>query len=269
MRSTLTTLLAALLFVSSSAATNNYFLPGDAFFSVALSRETMKKWEASNEDSFKFFYSRFDGSFFACGNTGYVTLMMDGIDAEMRRSLMVAYKNYVGGVAPLFSEDEDRDGKPRLTQVNSVVALVYHKSYDLEKGLGLKFNEAWTSQGGGHYTGFLTSAGAVVADWRNAANVPPLAVREKLDPEAHLAANYEVARTMDQKLHLGVDDIQIVLVGFAETTNLVSQRCPNLQSIFDGEHGARYLVVTKGLVRQFVYDEAKGWQEEQVEVPVK
>lgn len=269
MRSTLTTLLAVLLFASSAAATNNYFLPGDAFFSIALSREKMKKWKESSEDGFEFFYERFDDSFFACGNIGYSTLVMEGIGPEMRRALVAAYDSYAGGIAPVFREDQGNDGRAVMSQINSVVALIYHKSYDLDWGLGLKFNEKWAAQGGHQYAGFLTSAKAVVEDWRNAFHVAPLAVRERLDPEAHLAANYEVARTQDDPLHISSDDVQIVLVGFAETTNLVAQRCANLQAVFDDEQGARYLVVTKGLVREFEYDEAEGWKQTALEVTEK
>ena len=268
MRRTVISALVTCLAASLAVATNNSFLPGDAFFSVALSQSVIERWTASSEATFEFSYARFDGEFFACGNTGYSTLAVEGISPELRLALAEAYWRYVSSNRPLYRE-EGNDGKSVLEQTNSVVALIYNKSFDLEFPLGLKFNEDWVSQGSGQYSGYFETAKPVTFDWKNAASIAPLSIREKLDPLAHLAASYDVARTIDEPLHIGSEDIQIVLVGFVEQDGYaVIQRCPDLQLIFDYADGARFMVVTKGVIREFDCDEKGLRTESTIKLPL-
>lgn len=247
-------------------ATNLHFLPGDAFFSIAIPQAQIEKWTADTGDKLELTYSRFDGQFFACGNLGYAVLSVEGVTPEFRRTLAEAYWRYARNTQPVYRE-EGSHGKSVLEQINSVVALVYNKSHPMDHILGLKYNENWKEEGG--YAGYFETAKPIVSEWRFAAEIPPLAVREKLDPKAHLLGGYEVARTIDTPLHIGAADIQIVLVGFVEQQGYsVMQRCPNLQAIYDDEGDARYMVVTEGLIRDFNCDENGLWTEDETRLPI-
>ena len=261
-------LLATCLFSQSAVATNNSFLPGDAFFSVSISQEDIKQWTASTATKHEFDYERFDGSFFACGNIGYSTLAVEGITSELRLALVEAYWSYASGIPPIYRDDGD-DGKIDLQQINSVVALIYDKSFNLDLPLGLKFNEDWMTQGAGHYAGLFETADPIAADWKMASEVPPLTTLPKMDPLAHLEGGYEVARTIDVPLRIHADETQIILVGFADQKNYgVIQRCPNLQSLFENEEGARYMVITKDMIRDFSHDEDGIRTETVIKIPL-
>ncbi len=263
-----TAILAICGLMQTAKATNNHFLPGDAFFSIEISQADIVRWADSTEKELKLDYSRFDGEFFACGSLGYSTLAVEGFVPELRSALVEAYWRYADGVRPLY-RDEGNDGHSVLEQTNSVVALIYNKSFDLKLPLGLKFNEDWSAQGLRHYSGLFETAKPVVIDWKEAATVSPLRIREKLDPLSHTAGGYEVGRTLDEALHIGGDDVQIVLVGFAEQKGYAMfKRCPNLQSIFDGEEYARYMVVTKEMIREFSCDDKGGWTEAATQIPL-
>lgn len=268
MRNHFIALLALVVAASPAAAHNNYFLPGDAFFSVAVPQSDILSWSASSADTLELSYSRFDGEFFACGNIGYTSLSVTGVSADFRSGLVEAYWRFTNGHRPLYREEGD-EGKSVLEQTNSVVALVYSKDFSLDLPLGLKFNEDWATQGAGRYCGLFTTSQPVVIDWKQASTVAPLPIVEKLDPTAHLASSYEVARTMDDALHIKADDIMIVLVGFADQkAYAVTQRCPELQSILDIEEGSRYMVVTKTQIREFNCDENGKWTETTIKLPV-
>ncbi len=268
MRNPCIALLAFVIAASPVAAHNNYFLPGDAFFSVAVPQSDILSWSASSADMLELSYSRFDGEFFACGNIGYASLTVTGITSDFRSGLAEAYWRFISGRRPLYREEGD-EGKSVLVQTNNVVALVYSKDFSLDLPLGLKFNEDWPTQGAGRYGGLFTTSQPVVLDWQQAATVAPLPIVEKLDSTAHLASSYDVARTISDALHIKADNIMIVLVGFAEeNVYTVTQRCPELQSIFDCEDGSRYMVVTNTQIRDFNCDENGKWTVTTIKLPV-
>ncbi|WP_038166360.1 hypothetical protein [Verrucomicrobium sp. BvORR106] len=269
MRTILVSLALFGLVVLPVSAHNNYFLPGDAFFSVTLTRELMEKWMKSEEAAFEFSYDRFDGDFFACGNIGYASLVVDGITPELRQALTEAYWRFASSPAPTYQLIED-DGKGQLTQTNGVVALIYNKDFKVgEDALGLKFNEDWSEQGAGRYCGYIDASEAVMRDWRGAKGVAPLAVREKPSATAHLADNYEVAHTMESTLHIGGKEIMIVLVGIADYKGFGTMTtCPDLKGIFNSEVGAVYTLVKEGTFREFSCNEDGVWSAEAVKLPV-
>jgi hypothetical protein len=269
MRPILVILAMVGLVVLPVSAHNNYFLPGDAFFSVTLTRELMEKWMKSEEAAFEFSYDRFDGDFFACGNIGYTSLVVDGITPELRQALTEAYWRFASSPAPTYQLVED-DGKGQLTQTNGVVALIYNKDFKVDQdALGLKFNEDWSEQGAGRYCGYIDASEAVMQDWRGAKSVVPLAVREKLSAMAHLADNYEVANTMESTLHIGGKEIIIVLVGIADYKAFgATTTCPDLKEIFNGDDGAAYTLVKEGTFREFSCNENGLWSAEAIKLPV-
>jgi len=245
-------------------ATNYYFLPGDAFFSVSISQAKMEEWTADTGDKLELEYARFDGQFFACGDLGYSALTVEGVTPAFRQALAEAYWRFVDFTPPVYRE-EGSPGKSVLEQINNVVALVYNKGGAYTPGL--KFNENWREEGG--YAGYFEDAKPVIRDWQLAAEIPALAVREKLDPKAHLTGGYEVAHTINTPLHIAAAGIQIVLVGFTEQRgNSVMQRCPQLQAIYDGEEDARYMIVTENLITNLECDENGTWSEEEIPIPL-
>ena len=269
MRPILTAVVALCLAARPAVAHNNYFLPGDAFFSVAISQKLIVEWMKSEKDHFEFEYERFDGEFFACGNIGYTALEVEGITPGLRKALGEAYWRFAAFNRPEFKQQE-YNGRQVLEQTNSVVALIYNKEFDPgTTPMGLKLNENWKDEGAGRYCGFVDSAKAVMLDWKLAADIPPLHIREKLDAHAHLQS-YEAARTIDKPLHIHADDIQIVLVGFAKNGATVHQTCPELKDIFDDDQqrSARCMVVTKDLIRLFERDEKGSWEETKINLPV-
>lgn len=112
---------------STALAHNNYFLPGDAFFSVTLTRDTIREWTTNEGGDFEFHYTRFDGQFMACGNIGYTKLKVSGIDDSLRSALSEAYWRYSSNERPLYRLENDNPKE--LSQVNGVVALIYNSDF--------------------------------------------------------------------------------------------------------------------------------------------
>ena len=263
-------LIAFVVAASPVAAHNNYFLPGDSFFSVAIPQSDILSWSTSSADTLELSYSRFDGEFYACGNIGYMNLTVTGVSPDFRSALSEAYWRFTSGHRPLYRE-QGGDDKSVLEQANSVVALVYSKDFSLNLPLGLKFNEDWNTQGAGRYGGLFTASRPVMLDWKQASAVGPLPVAEKLDPAAHLAFSYNEAHAIGDPLHMRADDIMVVLVGFADQKAddpEATQRCPDLQSILDSENRSRYMVITKDRIRDFNCDENGKWTETTIKLPI-
>ena len=260
-------LLATLFWclIPSAKAHNNYFLPGDAFFSASITRDVIREWMRNDGSEFEFHYSRFDGQFMACGNIGYTKLKIAGIDDRFRAALSEAYWRYTDNERPLFRLEND-DPK-ELSQVNGIVALIYNS--DFSGPLGLKLNEDWQTQGAGRYGGLFKTAEPVVADWKLGPKFPPLKIDQALDPRRHLHKGGVAHRTMDVQLTASAKDLKIVLVGFASQEGYaVFQTCPNLQRIYDYEDRTEYVVVDPKGLTTFSCNENGLWKEERIDTPV-
>ena len=253
----------------TTQAHNNYFLPGDAFFSVCITRDGIAEWMTNKEDSFTFSYARYDGKFMACGNIGYHALKVTGLDDNWKAALSEAYWRYARNVQPVYRVEND--DPLEVTQTNGVVALIYNKDFD--EMLGLKYNEHWQKQGEGVYGGLMEAADAVVWDWNGGPKVPALKVDQKLDPLAHLKVNGgDVHRVMDTVLTIPAKNIKIALVGFTKQNGYaVMQTCPNLQKIADiysGDHDGYMWIDGKGFT-EVQMDPNKGEQKSRVQIPLK
>jgi hypothetical protein len=249
----------------TAQAHNNYFLPGDAFFSVTLTRDTIQKWMSNEAEDFEFHYSRYDGQFMACGNIGYTNLKVTGIDSNFRAALSEAYWRYTDDERPLYRLENDNPKE--LSQVNGIVALIYNS--DFSGPLGLKLNEEWQAQGGGRYCGLYRTSEPVVADWTLGPKFPPLKIDQTLEPLGHLQSGGDVHRTMDTQLTAPASRLKIVLVGFASQEGYaVMQTCPNLQRIYDYEDRTEYVVVDPKGLTMFSCNENGLWKEERIETPV-
>lgn len=250
---------------TSARAHNNYFLPGDAFFSVSLTRDTIREWMNNDGDDFEFHYSRFDGQFMACGNIGYTKLKVREIDEKFRAALSEAYWRYTNNERPLFRLENDNPKE--LSQVNGIVALIY--SSDFSGPLGLKLNEDWQTQGAGRYCGLFKTAEPVVVDWTLGPKFPPLKIDQSLEPLRHLRSGGDVHRTMEVELTASAKNLKIVLVGFASQDGYaVMQTCPNLQRIYDYEDRTEYVGVDPKGLTTFSCNENGLWKEERIDTPV-
>lgn len=253
-------------FGGSASAHNNYFLPGDSFFSVSITRDVIKKWMENSKPEFEFDYSRFDGEFFACGNIGYSNLKVHGIDANFKAALSEAYWRYSSNEPPLYRLEDEKTMKQ--SQVNGVVALIYNSDFD--GPFGLKFNEDWQAQGMERYCGLFNSAKPVIADWQLGSKYRPLKLDSAPEPLEHIqSGGYEVLRTMDTVLSIEAKNIKIVLVGFVKQDGYaIMQTCPNLQRIFDDENDLEYVAVDSKGFTTFSSVENAGWEESRINIPL-
>jgi len=262
-----TLLLSFLLWclIVSAKAHNNYFLPGDALFSVSLTRDVVREWMSNDGTDFEFNYSRFDGQFMACGNIGYTKLKVTGVDDKFRSALVEAYWRFTRGVYPEFQEVDYETGEQR--QTNAVVALIYNEDFD--GILGLKYNENWIKEGAGVYGGLFSSSRPVVLDWRSATDFESLKLDKPIKSLAHLGGQIEVHHTVETPLEISAKGIKIALVGIAKDAGSGTQAtCPNLESIFMGSSFAEYVMVYSNRYEFFSFDENGRKEHNEIRMPV-
>lgn len=224
-------ILPMFLLVSLAQGHNNAFLPGDAFFSTALTEEKLADFEDGNTDVLSLTYERLNNDFMACGNLGYFSLKITEVDARFRRNFINAYRKVRGRKGSVFRKNR-RDGEVELIEWNPVVALVYNKG-EVAEPIGLKFNEDWKEQGHGAYSGFLDDGFSILQDWKRGEKVPALKLATDLVPDAHLQTLKVggVARGMDEVISLKAADCEIVFVGLLKKNSWVYGECVNLKEL--------------------------------------
>ena len=217
---------------------------------------------ANTDGEFDFRYSRFDGQFMVCGNMGYTSLRVKGIDDNFRSALAETYWRYESSHRPLFRLENDNPKE--LSQINGVVALIYNADFD--GPLGLKLNEDWQTQGEGRYCGLYQTAKPTVMDWKLGPKYPALKLDVDVNPLAHLGAREGVPHTMDEPLVTKASNLKIILVGFASQANFPI--CPNLQKIYDFEEYSEYISIDLKGFTTFSYIDNEGGKEERIKVPL-
>jgi len=251
--------------LSPIQAQNIFFLPGDSFFSVTLTREMIKQWASLTESEVEFSYSRFDGDFSTSGNLGYSKLKILDVDKAMREALSEAYWRYSALQRPVFSLDDVT--KTGLRQINGVVALIYSRDFD--GPLGLKFNQDWQIEGLRKYAGLFRTSGPVVKDWGLGPEYKPLKLAKPVPPLAHIGLGDVGNEAMVFPVLLNAAEIKIILVGFAEQDDSGNrQSCPNLQRIFDNVGGAEYISVDQEGFTLFYCDVNEGWKKSRFDLPI-
>jgi hypothetical protein len=244
--------------ITNLQAHNNYFLPGDVFFSTSFSSKEIEKLEKNETGKIKVSYERLDNRFMACGNIGYYQLEFQEVDASFHENLLIAYEWIRIREEPVFVKS-GAEGQEEFSEWNPVVALVYNRG-KVAFPLGAKFNEDWEVEGGGQHGGFLDSGWSVVQEWQRAGEIAPLKLNEELDPAVHLKNGGEVHRTMDQLLTLNAADAEIVFVGIMKKNSWVHNECSNLKKLSEYSNWleetsgrAFYLRVTSGGIRLVEY----------------
>lgn len=182
--------LGLLIFVSQAQASNNYFLPGDAFFHSILTLKSIKKSEQESEPIFDYVFVCKPAF---CGYAGYSRLKLDRQNQELARNIQKAYfqirksipielegKNII----PLSATDKQLWKPENFHETNGLSIFFYNTDYDWQRrNIAIKYNEDWLGDlklfgfGGGRYCEFVSSADAVVAAWARGKNVPPLKVK--------------------------------------------------------------------------------------------
>lgn len=247
-------LIASLAAVISAGAHNNYFLPGDAFFSTSFSEDRVAKIKEENPTQIELNYERLENHFMSCGNIGYSALKLTEVDEAFRKNLLIAYE-WVRRKEMVHFVKTTGEGKEALVEWNPVVALVYSKG-QVSFPLGLKFNEHWKEQGVGLYGGFLDDGWSVVQDWKRGEQVASLKLTEPLAPMAHLSEKAEIHHTVDTVLTMKAAEAELVFVGILKKNSWVNNECLNLKNLAAhenwtkrGEENAFYLRVTSEGVR--------------------
>ncbi len=188
----ITVTISLLTLIQPLHATNNYFLPGDAFFHSILTLESIQKREKEQEAVYDY---RFVCEPAFCGYAGYSELKLDKQNKELAKNIHKAYfeirksislklqrKTYK--TAPLTNTEKSSWKPENFEETNGLSLLFYNEDYDWKRrNIAVKYNEDWLGDlkkfgfGGGRYCEFVSTADAVVASWARGKYIPPLNVQ--------------------------------------------------------------------------------------------
>lgn len=247
----------------SVKAHDNHFLPGDAFFSVSFTRDSLHFWIENEPQTFDLKYARFDGKHTTDGSLGYSKLQIQDINDAFRTTVTKAYWRFTALQRPLFRLESD--DQEVFTQTNGVVALIYSKGF--QGTPGLKYNENWQIEGLRNYAGLFTKAGPVIEDWSKGPEVLPLKLANPVPPLAHIPMEDEAKRSMTAPVMVKAIDIKILFVGFTEQKEGFesTQTCPNLQKIYDNVPGTEYMVIDSEGFTKFSCNSNGKWEQKHTE----
>lgn len=177
-------LLALLWMTPPAMATNSYFLPGDAFFHVTLTAETLKNLEEQSAP-YVVDYSLQDTSpFVFCGYAGYRCAEVDGLNKAFVANLKLAYDRMREFNFREVQEVPGEDGVV-LKEINGLHLFLVRDDFEIEGPrfhLGLRYNEDWVKETQKfsefyHLGCFVQTAEAIEASWRDSTVVPGLEVK--------------------------------------------------------------------------------------------
>lgn len=176
--------VAAVLFVCSARANNNFFLPGDAFFSTRLTEDKLDRLKPDAKDGPVFEYSSLGGYEFAfCGYAGYYRARFAKVDQPFIDNLKRAYRHVRKNYEQKTLLEDEQDGKKTLEETNGVGVLFYPPEFEFPKfQLGLQYNENWVTEvkkfGHGdqqmRLCCLVNTANGVMESWRDSALVAGL-----------------------------------------------------------------------------------------------
>ncbi len=176
----------AVLFCAArgSYGSNNYFLPGDAFFHATLTQEsvealTKQKMPRVVDYSFQ---DTFEGAF--CGYAGYSRARVPAMNDKFVANLKWTYDHIRETDGRELRESRTSDGI-ELYETNGLHMFLVRDDFDLSDSrlqLGLKYNENWIAEtkkfvGHARLCCFVDTAEAVEACWVNGPRFPGLEVK--------------------------------------------------------------------------------------------
>lgn len=188
MKQSVNLLLSACLFAAvltnMSWANNNWFLPGDAFFSTEITKEDLEKLDDKNP---VFAYSSlgdYEGRF--SGNAGFSNLQIADCDEQFLSNLKLAYSVVRTSAFRELTEVIEPDGTVTLVERNGAKVLFYSKEFEFPKYvLGLRYNEKWAKEVVSFgfdreqidICCFINTREAIMKSWRDSEAVPELPVK--------------------------------------------------------------------------------------------
>lgn len=185
--------IAVLLFAApSSYGSNNYFLPGDAFFHATLTQKnldslTKQKMPRVVDYSFQ---DTFEGAF--CGYAGYSRARVPAMDDKFVANLKWTYDHIREMNGRELRESRTANGV-ELYETNGLHMFLVREDFDLSDSrlqLGLKYNENWIEEttkfvDHARLCCFVDTAEAIEACWVDGPRYPGLEVKLPADkPEA-------------------------------------------------------------------------------------
>lgn len=160
------------------------FLPGDAFFRAALTKELVDGIAVSGDSNvleMKYDTGRVDRE---C--LGYGVIQMSDFTRSRQENLRALYENIRATVPPVFEITASDRGEVRR-ELNGLPVLIYNQAFDWKNYcIGLRYNESWESDGVlfgypkewvNYYMKDGPIADCIIEDWRNSSRVAPLKVR--------------------------------------------------------------------------------------------
>lgn len=170
-------------------ASNNYFLPGDAFFHSHLDRELAIKLKQNPETPFNY---QFVGQLAFCGYAGYSSLVLDQQNRNLANNIQKVYFDIRNDI-PIELEMKRDIPSTRLEatewnaadfeETNGMSLFFYNADYDWQRRhIALKYNEDWQGDlkkfgfGGGRYCEFVKIPDAIIASWSLGKHIPALKV---------------------------------------------------------------------------------------------
>jgi hypothetical protein len=192
-----TTALGVLLTIAADDchASNQYFMPGDAFFHSALTSKLLDEIDHSEHPVFT--YNRPDFlPRMMCGNVGFYKLQYNNMPASMKKNLRQVYDE-IREFTPKrieitkksttrVTDDGDFEiltGGELQTELNGPTMLFYNHSFDMLRfRLALKYNERWAddfaefgpARNHARLESFVPIPEAIAEDWRDGNFVAPL-----------------------------------------------------------------------------------------------
>ncbi len=126
-------LLCLFMFSKKSDASNNYFLPGDAFFHTIITEDVLKKLD---EDPNSTLYYRFVCEPAFCGYAGYRKLSLKGENKKLAENIKKAYylvreriplELRVEGASPNSVSNKKEKKPTKFEEINGLSLFIYNE----------------------------------------------------------------------------------------------------------------------------------------------
>jgi len=244
--------LGLLPLVSTAHATNDYFLPGDAFFPSILILKNLKQHEQEPEPVF---YYNFVCEYAFCGYAGYSQLKLDQQNSELARNIRKAYSHIrqrqpiklrpKKGVKRTVTK-QALQNLDNFHETNGLSIFFYNADHDWQRWkIAIKYNENWREEmkkfiNAGSYCAFVKTPAALKHSQEQGKNVPPLNVQL---PEADIKTGKPV-------------DTPLIPKGQLKALILYDD---NYKQYYDMKSGKRLLEVTNQGITEYILH-GKAWK---------
>ncbi|QDV19313.1 hypothetical protein Pan153_39780 [Gimesia panareensis] len=180
--------LSLLTPVSPARATNDYFLPGDAFFPSRLILKNLKEQEQGAEPVY---YYNYVCEYAFCGYAGYSQLKLHKQNSELAKNIRKAY-SLIRERQPIrlqrknnvkFTRPEDLRNLDNYYETNGLSIFFYNADHVWQNWkIAIKYNENWREEmkkfvNTGSYCAFVKTPDALKQSLEQGMNVPPLNVQ--------------------------------------------------------------------------------------------